>query len=139
MFLQYWINIKDILKRDKIKKSSIKYLSFSSLDPLGRVFAYRGNILRGIYKNKENYVKTLLECGLYEELVKKELMVDTQLSKYNCDYFSLVLEHKRITSSQPTEWTFSMLRDVASVILKVNKICNKYGYELGKLSKYLCV
>ena len=51
MFLQYWINIKDILKRDKIKKSSIKYLSFSSLDPLGRVFAYRGNILRGIYNN----------------------------------------------------------------------------------------
>ena len=67
---------------------------------------------------------------MIDELVEKKLFVDSKISNYSIGTSSIVLEHKKIRVSSPSEWSFSMLRDIAISILEINNICNKYGYEL---------
>ena len=120
----------------KITENSVKYLGFSALDPLGRVFEYKTNIYRGIYEHKVEYVKNIFESGLYQELYDKGLFIETRFTNYWGKNFPLILWHKKLTMTLPTEWTSGMLRDSALLILSVNEICNKYGYELGDAHPY---
>jgi hypothetical protein len=44
--------------------------------------------------------------------------------------YNLVLEHEKIpVITFPTEWSFSMFKDSALLVIKVNKILSRYGYE----------
>jgi len=130
---------KDVLYQfdwKKIPENKIRYLGFATLDPLGRVFEYKSNVYRGIYSNKINYLKTIFDCGLYNELRSNNLIIETQFTNKRTENFSLILKHKKLTTSMPTEWTFSMLKKAAKIILVTNTICEKYGYELGDAHPY---
>lgn len=120
----------------KIYEIKIKYLGFASLDPVGRVFEYKNNIYRGIYEHKVEYLKNIFESGLYQELFDKGLFIETRFTNYWNKNFPLILWHKKLTTALPTEWTSSMLKASALLILKVNEVCNKYGYELGDAHPY---
>lgn len=126
----------NFIRLKKIPTKEIEYMGFSTLDPLGRVFKYKGDIYRGIYSDKQEYVNNIFKCGLYQELYEKKLFVKTEFAKYRNKNFSIVLKHKRLTTSLPTEWTANMLKDASLLILKVNEVCNKYGYELGDAHPY---
>ncbi len=115
--------------KQKINISEIQFLG-SSLDQLGRVFTYQGKIYRAVYENRKLFCKKLFSSGLIYELITKKLLVDSKISNYSIETNSIVLEHKKINISNPSEWSFSMLRDIAISILEINNICNKYGYEL---------
>jgi len=120
----------------KIDENKIKYLSYSTLDPVGRVFSYNNEVFRGIYPESIEIVREIFHCGLYKELLTNKLFVETKFSKLYTDNFPLILKHKRITQSFPTEWTGEMLKAAALSILKVNAICAKYGYELRDAHPY---
>lgn len=120
----------------RISENKIKCLGFATLDPLGRVFEYEGNIYRGIYSHKQNYVKDIFNSGLYQELFNQGLIIETRFTKYWSNNFPLILEHKKLTTTLPTEWTARMLKDAALLILRINEICNKFGYELGDAHPY---
>jgi len=137
------IDLKDILKNilhflgwRKINENNLEYLGFATLDPIGRVFEYKCRVFRGIYKEKIDYVKGIFDCGLYQNLFDEGLLVYTSFTKYRNNNFPLILEHEKLVTTLPTEWTYSMLKDSALTILKVNNICNKYGYELGDAHPY---
>jgi hypothetical protein len=100
------------------------------MDDFGKTFLYQNKIYRTISEDKKSFCIELLKCGLIEELCQKNLMVKTNISDAIFEESSLVLEHEKLTMSDPSEWSFSMLKDAAIVTLEVNKICNKYGYEL---------
>ena len=121
---------------NKINETEIAYRGFTTLDRLGRVFIYKEKFYRGIYPDKVEYVEELLQSGLLAELVKSGAFIETTKTAFYCDSFPLILEHKRITSSLPTDWSFSMLKDAVKTILRVNNICNKYGYKLGDAHPY---
>src|SRR5690242_18880460 len=101
----------------RVNESDINYLGFATFDNLGRVFEYRGKILRGIYPDKVSYVRDILKSGLIERLVERQFLVETKISNYRSDSYPLILEHKKLTTSLPTDWTFSMLKDAAKLIL----------------------
>ena len=134
--------ISGIFKKISWEKDSImdelkiEYISFSTLDPIGRVFKYKGEIYRGIYKEKVGYVKELLNSGLFKELIAKGLLVETKVTKLTTKTFPLILKHEWLTTTFPTEWTSEMLKDSAKLIIVVNRICTKHGYVLGDAHPY---
>jgi len=129
-------NILYLLGWRNIPENGIRYLGFATLDPVGRVFEYKNRVYRGVYNEKEDYVKNIFDCGLYQNLLDEEVFVKTEFTNFRNNNFSLILEHKKLTTTLPTEWTSEMLRDSALLILKVNEICNRYGYELGDAHPY---
>lgn len=120
----------------QINKGDFKYLSISCLDPLGRVFTYKNEIYRGIYNESTSFFFDLLKSGLINELCKKGYLVNLSISNIKTDQYNLVLKHEKIKYNSPTEWTCEMIKDAMLLLLKINEICNKYGYELkdGHLS-----
>ncbi len=120
----------------KIHENKIEYLGYSTLDPVGRVFNYNNEIYRGIYSESVEFVREIFKCGLYNELFNNDLLIETKISKFYTDNFPLILSHKKITRSLPTEWTGEMLKEASLLILKINKICEKYGYELRDAHPY---
>lgn len=102
-----------------------------SIDKIGTVFHYQNKVLRAIKKKFEQNINDLLNCGLIDELVNKKLFPKTWKTAYIIDGFSLVLEHENLKNwNYAYEWSFNMLKDAALTTIKINKISNKYGYEL---------
>lgn len=119
-----------------IDKHEMKFLGFTSLDNIGRTIEYEGKILRGIYPEQEKLVNKIFKSGLISKLVSENVFIPTEISQYTSEKFPLILEHKKITASLPTSWTYSQLKDAAITILKVNEICKNFGYELADAHPY---
>jgi len=99
-------------------------------DDVGRVFWWNGRVFRAINKNKESHVNRLLSSGLIEKLVEEKMFPETWVSDYRLDDYDLILEHKKIDRViYPYEWSFEMLRDAAILVLKLNKMAEKFGYQ----------
>lgn len=109
----------------------LMFRGVSVVDDIGRVFEYHGNIYRLIYKSAENKCLELLNSGLIDELVNLNYFPKTSIdSQLEIEGHPLVLKHERCSIINHYEWSFEMFKDAAIHILKVNEICNKYGYEL---------
>jgi len=115
--------------KTKISKDKINFLD-NGADPLGRVFEHDNRVFRAIYPEKQSYYFSMVQSGLLKELIDKNLIPNTWESEYAVEGFDLVLEHEKIRYNIPLLWSFSMLKAVAVNILIVNKIANKYGYQL---------
>ena len=116
---------KTILRLDEIEKNV-----GLNIDPMGFLFTYDGRIFRAIYNSEKANVLYLFESGAIEELNKTKLIPYTKISDIQLEGFDLVLEHERIkTVTYSTEWSFEMLKEAAGVIIEVNNILFKYGYE----------
>ena len=101
-----------------------------SIDPVGFLFKYKGNIFRAIHSDSEDDIKFLFQSGAIDELQEANLIPRTIISDFQLEGYELVLEHEKIdVISFPTEWSFTMLKEAALLVLKVNKILLKYGFE----------
>lgn len=120
---------KTILKNE-LKIKDLKSVTFST-DKVCQLFFYGNKVFRAIKPNYVNDIKEMFYNGLIQELLDKELFIETWISETKIEGFDLVLEHKFIEYwNYPYEWSFEMLKDAATVVLDVNKIANKFGYEL---------
>lgn len=105
-------------------------ISVRHMDPLGSLYLSEGKLYRPINNDFSDEVRALLECGLIDELVSKNLFPATKISSRRVEGFDLVLEHERLpVVTYPYEWTFDMLKTAALCVLEVNLIANKYGYR----------
>lgn len=108
----------------------VTFINESLADDVGRVFIWQGRLFRGVRQEYVADVEALLSCGLLQELIAKGLLPEVQKTNYVLDGFNLVLEHERIpVVTYPYEWSFSMLKDAAITMLRVNQIAGKYGYQ----------
>lgn len=115
----------------KINPNDLVDFSRVHLDQIGNLYQYGDRILRVIHKQAVPKTLRLLKSGLIEELVKKGLLVETWKSECILDDDTIVLEHRKIPVKQHySQWSFEMMREAALAVLKINKICNQYGYEL---------
>jgi hypothetical protein len=134
MIINNFLHIKNITK---ISDKDIIYLNSHTLDPLGRVFKYKDKIYRGIYIHKKKYFEELWESGLLQELMSLNLIPKCEvISNLKHHYYSIIVKHEKIRYTDPTLWTFSMFKDASITLLRVNEICNKYGYELNDAHPY---
>lgn len=115
----------------KIKKESLVNTGMVNIDPIGIVYHYEGKIIRIINRNAVRHVRKLFDIGLVQQLIEKKLLVDTWISDLTDEEGGLVLEHKKIEpNSNASQWSFEMMKSVAIMVLKLNKILIQYGYEL---------
>ena len=112
-----------------IPLSEVQFINISGVD-YGKLFFWQDRLFRGIYKENADVAKVIFESGLIQELIEKKYFVNTHISNLNFETFELVLEHEIIkTIVYPREWTFSMLKDAAILILNINEVAKKYKFK----------
>ncbi|MCC7304166.1 glycosyltransferase, partial [bacterium] len=119
-----------------LREKHFTYLGFATLDDMGRVFKYKGKIFRGIYPAQVERVQKLFDSGLLQDLIRQKLFVDTKMTNLVSDSYPMIIAHESVTAALPTDWSLLQLKDVAKLILEVNTLCNKYGYELSDAHPY---
>ncbi len=103
----------------------------SIMDPVGDVFYENDEVYRGIRENYVEYIMKLFDLGIIDELNTLELIPVTRVADISFREYPLVLHHERANGCLlPQEWSFSMIKDAAQVVLDVEKILLKYGYTL---------
>jgi len=114
----------------KIDKNELHFSQLSNIDQVGRVFFYFNKVYRGIYKEALPHFEALFQSGLLQELQAKNLVPATQISDLEVEGFALIVRHEGIFPiSYPYEWSFEMLKSAALVVLEINQIAQKYGYQ----------
>jgi hypothetical protein len=104
--------------------------TLSGADPVGIVFEREDCILRGIYADRVEATRELLNSGLIEELEERGLFPATAVSTENIPGFGMTLRHERIRPlTLEYEWSTNMFRDAAMALIEINRIARTYGYE----------
>jgi len=102
------------------------------MDDSGYIFYNNGIYYRAIYQNEAERFNDMLQSGFLDELTKLNLIPPTKLSNKTIDdkKVAFLLEHESIGPiSYPYEWSFNMLKDSAILIIELNEIARKLGYE----------
>lgn len=94
------------------------YHPHSFADPDGRVFLWEGQLYRGIFPAAAPFFRKLAENGIISNLVDQGFLVDTELTQFTSDEFSLVFRHHFVPfASYPQEWCPLMFKDAALAIV----------------------
>lgn len=100
-------------------------------DQTGKVYIAKDKVYREITGPYQRDANDLLNSSFFQELIDKKLFPKTFINRTAQKSDKFVLEHERAPFiTQSWEWSFSMLRDAALVILNIAKISEKYGYGL---------
>ena len=101
------------------------------LDHDGDIIFYGDKIYRGITPLGAN---TLLQCfdtGTICELYNRRLIPKTTIASFELPGYSFLLEHEKIKNvSYAFEWSFSMIRDAALMVLDVFELLSSHGFGL---------
>ena len=100
------------------------------MDDFGRVFYLDDKVYRAIQNSKKRHCLELINSELFRELIDGQLIPRSSVAGFSIEGHDLVLEHEKLTETHQYEWSFNMLKEAALAVLKVNELCNKYGYEL---------
>lgn len=116
-----------------MKKNNKNYASFR--DPSGYIYEENGKIYRMINKCYMDNFDYFIESGLYDELLKENLIVKHQEIKRTED--NIILEVEKVPFiTYPYEWSFDELKDAALLTLRINLIALKYDMILKDASAY---
>ena len=97
-----------------IPPNEIKVDPTSYVDPNARVFEWQDNIYRAISPEKELFFDTLLDSELFDELKKKNRIVNTVKTDLKLEGYAFVVKHDRIPFvSYCVEWPAIMLKEAA--------------------------
>lgn len=114
-----------------MKLEELNISSHTGIDECGRVFFYNGRVLRAINPQAEKWVQEFLASELYNRLVENGWFVKTWIiNDIQIDGCPLVLESEEVYACQWQLLTFSQLKDASILALKINALCNQYGWAL---------
>lgn len=117
--------------------SDTNYLGSSFRDPAGYLFIdKKGDICRQINQPGFDDYNLLMQSGLYDALVKKDLLVTHKESKASHSKTKIIKPIKIEYISYPFEWSFSQLKDAALLTIKIQKLALKHGMTLKDASAY---
>lgn len=116
---------------DEIRLSPLSYMD------AGVLFRWRDKLYRAIPPGRVDLVRRLFSTGLIDALVKQGLFVQSSITDLALDGYGLVVEHEEIRPvSYPREWTFSMLKDAGLLVLRLNEISSRYGFQTQDCHSY---
>ena len=120
-----------------IQSSEVEYSPLSLVDESGRVFFWRGRVLRAVTAESAPEMRARFDSGLVAALRKRDLIPETRITELRMDGFALIVEHARIpVITLPYEWTYGMLRAAAACVLETNEVANAHGWELKDCHGY---
>lgn len=109
-------------------------------DPSGFVFKANGKYYRQINKSYAEDYDLLISSGLYENLVRKKLLIHHTVVNENFnqspDWYKTLLPEQLPFISYPYEWSFDELKDAALATLRVQKIAVKHGMILKDATSF---
>lgn len=105
---------------------------FSYKDSAARVVKKEGIFYRYISNNYAKEYQHLMASGLYDELVKKGLLIPHQNPKIETseDFFTVIMPEQISFKSYPFEWSYSQWRKAALAYLEINSIALNFGMIL---------
>lgn len=108
-----------------------------SLVDIGTVFHWEDRVFRAIDAEHRDEVIALFDSGLVSALVERKLLVKSWISDTSLGDDTLLIEHEAISvPTYPREWTFSMLKDAALLILELNEVARTFGYQTKDCNGY---
>ncbi len=99
-------------------------------DPSGFVFTKNGEIFRQINKSYFEEYDLLMKSGLYDELIKQNLIIPHK------ELDNHIIKPEKVFISYPYEWSFSQYKDAALATLKIEQIALKFGMNLKDANAY---
>jgi ribosomal protein L11 methylase PrmA len=109
-------------------------------DPSGFLFTFEGSLYRQINKSYQNEFDKMIDSGLYQKLVEKELLIpheEVNVESSQPEKCYKTIKPKLIDFiSYPYEWSFNQLKDAALTTLEIQKIAMDYGLTLKDTSAY---
>jgi hypothetical protein len=115
-------------------------LGASFRDPSGFLFTRDGVLYRQVNQIYESEYNRLMESGLYEKIVKTDLLIPhTEVDVRPADQsiaFKVIQPERVSFISYPYEWAFSQLKDAALATLSLQKRALKVGMSLKDASAY---
>jgi len=125
-----------VTERMHIPSDGVQFVT-PSLVEQGRIFRWKGRLFRAIREEHRDNVQQLFSSGLVDALVREGLLIHSQPTAYEMDECEFVIEHQMIdVVSYPREWSFSMFKDAALLILRVNEVAIGFGYQLKRCHAY---
>ncbi len=109
-------------------------------DPSGFVFVSQGIVYRQVNERYQSEYDNLMSCGLYDELVRRQLLISHSeschppASSHRC--YKILRPEQIPFVSYPYEWSFSQLKDAALVTLDVQKRALAHNMILKDASAY---
>ena len=105
-------------------------LNYYTCDLLGEKFETTdGRLIRRITRENKALARDMFQCGLIDELMKKNLIPKIKIAEESVG-FMYIEEEKIPYVVYPHEWSLYMLYTAAKCVLNVNEIALKYGYQL---------
>lgn len=112
-------------------------LSSSFRDPKGFIFKKDDILYRQINPSAKEDYDLFMESGLYEYLVKKELLIPhTEVEMDTEGAYKVIKPVEVPFISYPYEWSFEQLKDAALLTLRIQKIALKHNMSLKDASAY---
>ena len=108
----------------EIPVEEINFHPTSFCDQDGRAFWWKNELYRGISEPYAAFCQKLFKDGIVQRLVAKKFLVETELTDFHLNGYSLVLKHRRIPFvSYANEWCPEMLQDaglfIADMVLEL--------------------
>ena len=123
-----------------MKGEQIGTLASSFRDPSGFVFRRDSILYRQINNIYHEDYDLLMNCGLYEELIKKNLLVPHQEVEISAELpetaYKIIKPLDIPFISYPYEWSFSQLKQAAITTLEIERTALGYGLTLKDASAY---
>ncbi len=102
------------LQKRKILRSQVVFQGLSFTDYNGRLFKWDGDLYRAIPSARVPFCRDLFNKGIVQELIRKKLFVETEITSLEFDFSEIVLKHHLIPFvAYPHEWCDAMLKDAA--------------------------
>ena len=113
--------------------------NISYRDTAARVVKKESGYHRYIFHEYKAEYDHLMQSGLYEELIQKDLLIKHQEIKIDTDdlkVYKLLLPTQIPFQSYPFEWSYSQWRKAILAYLRINHIALKYGMILKDATPY---
>src|SRR5918996_3316446 len=105
---------KLLMAKPNIPREEISFVSDSFIDPNGRVFEWKDEVYRALTKNYAPFCTDLFEKGIIQQLIKENLLVESEIVDWSIQPGDLVLRHRKIpVLSYCFEWPAAMLKRAA--------------------------
>ncbi len=109
-------------------------------DPDGFIFFVGKTLYRQVNEGGQSDFDFLMSSGLYQELIKKEMLVSHKESLKRLalseDVYKVIKPQIIPMLTYPYEWSFSQLKDAALLTLDIQEIALKHGMNLKDASAY---
>lgn len=113
-------------------------INASFRDPAGFVFEEGGVVFRQINRCYADDYSRLLDSGLYEVLVGKQLLISHKIisGDFAQDNYIIIQPEQLAFISYPYEWSFNQLKDAALTTLAIQKLAMTKDMSLKDASAY---